>query len=97
MAHATHIIGGRVHTSGYNFTSTVGLAAGALALLALVEIVKMTLYIIMAAVIIQAVLSWFNPYSALAPVLDSFTRPFLGVIRARIPQSATSICRHCLC
>lgn len=70
---------------GYNFTSTIGLAAGALALLALVEIIKMTLYIIMAAIIIQAVLSWFNPYSALAPVLDSFTRPFLGVIRARIP------------
>ena len=70
---------------GYNFTSTIGLAAGALALLALVEIIKMTLYIIMAAVIIQAVLSWFNPYSTLAPVLDSFTRPFLGVIRARIP------------
>jgi len=39
----------------------------------------------MAAVIVQAVLSWFNPYSPLAPTLDSVTRPFLGVIRKRLP------------
>jgi YggT family protein len=50
-----------------------------------VEIIKTTLYIIMVAVIIQAVLSWVNPYNSLAPLLDSFTRPFLGVIRERIP------------
>ena len=56
-----------------------------LALMAAVEIVKMALYIIMGAVIVQALLSWVNPYSPLAPVLDSFTRPFLRGIRARIP------------
>jgi YggT family protein len=70
---------------GYVFSSTIGLAAAGLSLLALVEIIKMTLYIIMAAVIVQAVLSWFNPYSPLAPVLDSFTRPVLGVFRRYIP------------
>jgi YggT family protein len=70
---------------GYNFSSTIGIAIGGLGLLALVEIIKMTLYIVLAAVIVQAVLSWFNPYSPLAPTLDSFTRPFLGVIRKRLP------------
>src|SRR5687768_11926379 len=39
---------------GYDFSSTIGIAAGGLSLLALVEIIKMTLYIVMAAVIMQA-------------------------------------------
>jgi YggT family protein len=70
---------------GYDFGSSVGIAIGGLAALALVEIVKLALYILLVAVIAQALLSWINPYSPIAPVLDSFTRPFLGVIRARIP------------
>ena len=70
---------------GYNFSSTIGIATAGLGLLAIVEIIKTTLYIVMGAVIMQAVLSWFNPYSPIAPLLDSFTRPFLGVIRRRIP------------
>ncbi|ODT67390.1 MAG: osmotic-shock protein [Nitrosomonadales bacterium SCN 54-20] len=73
---------------GYSLSfssSTIGAAAGGLALLGLVEIIKTTLYIIMVAIIIQAVLSWINPYNSLAPLLDSFTRPFLGVIREHIP------------
>jgi YggT family protein len=79
------LLAGVYMLQGYNFSSTMGIAAGGLSLLALLEIIKMTLYIVMAAVIIQAVLSWVNPYSPLAPLLDSFTRPFLGVIRKRIP------------
>jgi len=70
---------------GYEFSSNMGIAIGGLALLGLMEIIKMTLYIILVAIIVQAVLSWFNPNSPLAPTLDSFTRPFLGVIRKRIP------------
>ena len=70
---------------GYDFSSSIGIALGGLALLAAVEIVKMALYIIMVAVILQALLSWINPHSRIAPVLDSFTRPFLRGIRARIP------------
>jgi YggT family protein len=79
------LLAGLYMLKGYNFSSTMGIAAGGLALLGLVEIIKMTLYIIMVAIIIQAVLSWINPYSPLAPLLDSFTRPFLGIIRGRIP------------
>ncbi len=70
---------------GYNFSSTIGIAVAGLALLGLMEIIKMTLYIILVAVIVQAVLSWFSRHSPLAPTLDSFTRPFLGIIRRRIP------------
>lgn len=73
---------------GYDFSSTIGIAVAGLALLALIEITKMSLYIILVAVIMQAVLSWFNPHTPLAPMLDSFTRPFLGIFRKRIPPIA---------
>jgi YggT family protein len=82
------LLGSVLMLKGYSLSfssSTIGGAAGGLALLGLVEIIKTTLYIIMVAIIIQAVLSWINPYNSLAPLLDSFTRPFLGVIREHIP------------
>ncbi|MEO8767349.1 MAG: YggT family protein [Nitrosospira sp.] len=86
---AQYILLTGVHVlQGYAFSSTIGIAATGLALLALIEIIKMSLYIILVAVIMQAVLSWFNPHTPLAPILDSFTRPFLGIIRRRIPPIA---------
>ncbi len=70
---------------GYNLSSNISTATTGLVLLAFVEIIKMTFYIVMIAVIVQAVLSWFSPYSPMAPLLDSFTRPFLRIFRERIP------------
>jgi YggT family protein len=57
-------------------------------LLGIVEIIKTTLYIVLVMIIVQAVLSWVNPHSPLAPLLDSFTRPFLSVFRKYIPPIA---------
>ncbi len=73
---------------GYNFGTNFGGAAGVMGLLGIVEIIKMTLFIILIAIIVQAVLSWINPRSPLTPLLDSFTRPFLGVFRRIIPPIA---------
>lgn len=73
---------------GYNFSANIGTASGVMGLLGIVEIIKMTLYIVLLAIIMQAVLSWINPHSPLAPLLDSFTRPFLTVFRRRIPPIA---------
>jgi YggT family protein len=56
-----------------------------LALAAAVEVVKLSLYILMVAVIAQAVLSWVAPYSPAMPILNSLTRPFLLVFSRRIP------------
>jgi len=53
-----------------------------------VEIVKMSLYIVLVAVILQAILSWVNPHTPLAPLLDGLTRPFLNIFRNRIPLVA---------
>jgi len=55
--------------------------------LALMEILKLSIYIFLYAVIAQAILSWLNPYNALSPVLDALTRPILSPIRKRIPSS----------
>jgi YggT family protein len=73
---------------GYNFGTNVGSAAGVMGLLGIIEIIKMTLYIVLISIIVQAVLSWINPQSPLAPLLDSFTRPFLGVFRRIVPPIA---------
>jgi YggT family protein len=56
--------------------------------LALLGVIKLTLYIFLYAVIIQAVLSWINPYAPFAPVLDSLTRPLLRPLRRHLPYTA---------
>lgn len=63
----------------------VGLALVATALLALVMLVRIGLYIIMVAVIVQVVLSWVGPHGPATPLLNSMTRPFLRVFQRRIP------------
>ncbi len=49
-------------------------------------VIKLTLYLLLYAVIIQAVLSWVNPHAPFAPVLDSLTRPFLAPLRRSLPD-----------
>jgi YggT family protein len=39
----------------------------------------------MVALIVQAVMSWINPYTPLAPVFDAATRPFLRTLRRFVP------------
>ena len=70
---------------GYAFGPEAGVAFAALALLALVALFKIGLYIVMAAVIVQVVLSWMGPYSPLMPLANSMTRPFLRVFQRRLP------------
>lgn len=56
-----------------------------LVLLALVRLVKLTVYLVMFAVIAQAILSWVNPYNPAAPILNGITNPFLRPFRRRVP------------
>ncbi|MXS86129.1 YggT family protein [Nitrosomonas sp. HPC101] len=60
----------------------------AFALLALVKLASMTLNILFIAIIVQALLSWINPHSPLAPVLEIFTGPVLEPLRRFIPPVA---------
>ncbi len=70
---------------GYQSGPDAGLAFVVLIALALVALARLGLYIVMVAVIIQVVLSWLGPYSPLAPLVNSLTRPFLRVFQKRIP------------
>jgi len=70
---------------GYDAGPDLGMTFAALALLALVAIIRIGLYIVMTAVIVQVVLSWLGPYSPLMPLVNSMTRPFLRVFQKRIP------------
>lgn len=53
----------------------------ALALLSVLYLFQQSLYLLMGAVIVQAAMSWINPYNPLAPILDSLTRPYLRPFR----------------
>jgi len=69
----------------YGLGPAAGQTFAAAALLALVVLVTIGLYIVMAAVIVQVVLSWVGPYSPLMPLANSMTRPFLRVFQRRVP------------
>ena len=49
--------------------------------LAMVGVMNISLTIFLYAVLLQAVLSWLNPLTALAPLLDSLTAPILTKMR----------------
>lgn len=70
---------------GSGFSAPVGISFVAVVCLAGVNLLKIFIYIVLVSTIIQAVLSWINPYSPIAPILSAMTRPFLGVFRRRIP------------
>ena len=58
---------------------------GTIAAIAAVDLLRYSLYILVFAVLVQAVLSWVNPYAPLAPVFDTLTRPFLRPLRRVVP------------
>ena len=70
---------------GYELGGNAGQALAAMALLAAVILIRLILYIIIFVVIAQAVLSWINPYSPVAPVLNALTRPLLRPFQKTIP------------
>ncbi len=60
-------------------------AFGSVVLIAVIWLVEWSLYLLMALVILQAVLSWVNPYAPLAPAVNQLTAPFLRPVQRVIP------------
>jgi YggT family protein len=73
---------------GYEFGAAPGQAIFAMMLLAAVMLVRLGLYIVIVVLIAQAVLSWVNPYSPIAPLLNALSRPFLRPFQRLIPPVA---------
>ena len=67
------------------FASPKAAMAGFVIALALWWLVKWSLWLLMALVLVQAVLSWVNPHAPIAPTVNAFTRPFLAPIRRVVP------------
>jgi YggT family protein len=70
---------------GFRFGAEIGMALIGIAAVAAISVMKMLVYIVLFATLLQAVLSWVNPGSPVAPLLDAMTRPFLRMFRRRIP------------
>jgi YggT family protein len=51
----------------------------------LVKLLKISLYLLMASLLLEAILSWVNPQTPLAPLLSAVNRPFVLPLRRRIP------------
>jgi YggT family protein len=57
----------------------------AVALLAMVSIFKLSIYLLIGMLIVQAVLSWTSPYHPLRPFFDAMVRPFLRPVQRIVP------------
>jgi YggT family protein len=50
-----------------------------------VKLLKISIYLLIATLIAEAILSWVNPHTPLAPLLYAVNRPFLQPLRRSIP------------
>ena len=57
----------------------------AFALLALAASVRLALYLLMGFVLLQAILSWVNPFSPHAPLVYALARPVLKPFQKLVP------------
>jgi YggT family protein len=62
-----------------------GLVLGVFLSLALLELARFSLYLLIGVILIQAVISWVNPYAPLAPLFNALTGPFLRPFRRFVP------------
>ena len=56
-----------------------------LLVMGIVKLLSLSVNLLMFAVIVQAVLSWFNPHTSFSPILNAMTWPFIQPLRKRIP------------
>ena len=74
------VLGLRNEAAYYNPLFWLGLTA-----FALVMILKLSIYLLIGVVIVQAVLSWINPFHPIRPFFDSLCRLFLRPLQRIIP------------
>ena len=74
-----------VGLAGPGLNAEPGAVAGMLLWFAVRALLRIGVYIFIGALILQAVLSWINPYSPLAAPAHQLTRPLLDPIRRIVP------------
>ncbi len=66
----------------------VGLQPVAALLLAIPELISLTIHVFLFAILIQVIVSWVNPgsYNPVLGLIHSLTEPLLGPVRRRMPD-----------
>lgn len=70
---------------GYPFAVAGTAVIPGFLLLALASALRLVLYLLIGFVILQAILSWVNPFSPLAPLFYSLSRPILAPFQKIVP------------
>lgn len=73
---------------GFSFGSNPGIAAAIIFTIALFELARFSVYLLIGVVLFSAVLSWVNPHAPLAPLFNALSRPFLRPFQRLIPPIA---------
>ena len=72
-------------SSGVTSADMIGLILWA----ALLATLRISIYLLIGALFVQAILSWVSPYSSLMPLATQLTRPFTDPIRRIVPPVAS--------
>lgn len=72
----------------FSFGAHAGIAIPVIFAIAVVELLRFSVYLLIGVVLISAVLSWVNPHAPMAPLFSSLARPFLRPFQRLIPPIA---------
>lgn len=70
---------------GGSLTGASGMLIVVFLILGLLELVRFSIYLLIGVILIQAVISWINPYAPMAPLFNALATPFLRPFRRLIP------------
>ena len=70
---------------GGGYAGAPAVATGIFFSLALLELARFSIYLVIGILLVQAVISWVNPYAPLAPLFNALANPFLRPFRRVIP------------
>lgn len=84
----TILVAAELWLRGAGFGDGIGAALLGLALLGVIETARSFVYLIFGVVIVSAILSWVSPYSPVAPLFNTLSRPFLQPLQRFIPTVA---------
>lgn len=72
----------------FSFGAHAGIAVPVILAIAVIELLRFSVYILIGVVLFSAILSWVNPHAPLAPLFNSLSRPFLRPFQRLIPPIA---------
>lgn len=72
----------------FSFAAGAAVAVPVVFAIAVIELMRFSVYLLIGVVLISAVLSWVNPHAPLAPLFHGLSRPFLQPFQRLLPPIA---------